>query len=152
MMLGVPEETDADVDELIALSKELAAIHPKVAYGLAPFVAKRNTPLDGTAFAGIDIVDARLTRLRKGLTAAGLGGKVEVRATSARWAWVEYMIAQAETVAGLAIMDAHRAGGSFAAYKKAFAARCVVPTGPRARVPSSLELIALKKKKLAIAS
>ena len=90
-----------------------------------------------------------LTRLRKGLSKAGLGGKVEVRATSARWAWVEYMIAQAESVAGLAIMDAHRAGGSFAAYKKAFAARGVEPTGPRARVPSSLELIALRKKQLA---
>jgi radical SAM superfamily enzyme YgiQ (UPF0313 family) len=149
MMLGVPSETDADVDELVELSKDLAKIHPKVAYGLAPFVAKRNTPLDGTEFAGIDLVDHRLTRLRKGLSAAGLGGKVEVRATSARWAWVEYMIAQAETRAGLAIMDAHRAGGSFAAYKKAFERHDVVPTGPRARVPSSLELIALKKKKLA---
>jgi radical SAM superfamily enzyme YgiQ (UPF0313 family) len=150
MMLGVPSETDDDVDELVALSRELAAIHPKVAYGLAPFVAKRNTPLDGTAFAGIDVVDARLTRLRKGLSKAGLGGKVEVRATSARWAWVEYMIAQAESAAGLAIMDAHRAGGSFAAYKKAFEARDVAPTGPRARVPSSQELIALRKKQLAI--
>jgi radical SAM superfamily enzyme YgiQ (UPF0313 family) len=149
MMLGVPSETDADVDELVDLSKQLAAIHPKVAYGLAPFVAKRNTPLDGTDFAGIDLVDHRLTRLRKGLTAAGLGGKVEVRATSARWAWVEYMLAQGETVAGLAVMDAHRAGATFAAYKRAFEARGVVPTGPRARVPSSLELIALKKKKLA---
>ncbi len=149
MMLGVPSETDADVDELVSLSKELAAIHPRVAYGLAPFVAKRNTPLDGTDFAGIDLVEARLARLRKGLASAGLGGKVEVRPTSARWAWVEYMIAQAETVAGLAIMDAHRAGGSFAAYKKAFAARGVVPTGPRARVPSSQELIALRKKTLA---
>jgi radical SAM superfamily enzyme YgiQ (UPF0313 family) len=149
MMLGIPSETDADVDELIALSKELAAIHPRVAYGLAPFVAKRHTPLDGTEFAGIDVVEARLARLRRGLAAAGLGGKVEVRPTSARWAWVEYMIAQAESVAGLAIMDAHRAGGSFAAYKKAFEARGVVPTGPRARVPSSSELIALKKKRLA---
>jgi radical SAM superfamily enzyme YgiQ (UPF0313 family) len=149
MMLGVPSETDDDVDELVELSRQLAAIHPKVAYGLAPFVAKRNTPLDGTDFAGIDVVDARLTRLRKGLSKAGLGGKVEVRATSARWAWVEYMIAQAESVAGLAIMDAHRAGGSFAAYKKAFEARGVVPTGPRARVPSSQELIALRKKQLA---
>ena len=83
------------------------------------------------------------------LAAAGLGGKVEVRPTSARWAWVEYMIAQGETNAGLAIMDAHHAGGSFAAYKKAFDKHGVAPTGPRARVPSSLELIALKKKKLA---
>ncbi len=149
MMLGVPSETDADVDELVALSKELAAIHPRVAYGLAPFVAKRNTPLDGTDFAGIDVVESRLARLRKGLGAAGLGGKVEVRPTSARWAWVEYMIAQGESSAGLAVMDAYRAGGSFAAYKKAFEKRGVVPTGPRARVPSSLELIALKKKRLA---
>jgi radical SAM superfamily enzyme YgiQ (UPF0313 family) len=152
MMLGVPSETDADVDELVELSRELAAIHPRVAYGLAPFVAKRNTPLDGEPFAGIDVVEARLARLRKGLSAAGLGGKVEVRPTSARWAWVEYMIAQGESSAGLAIMDAHRAGGSFAAYKKAFVARGVVPTGPRARVPSSLELIALKKKRIAVAS
>jgi radical SAM superfamily enzyme YgiQ (UPF0313 family) len=149
MMLGVPSETDADVDELVALSRELAAIHPRVAYGLAPFVAKRNTPLDGTDFAGIDVVEDRLDRLRRGLAAAGLAGRVEVRPTSARWAWVEYMIAQAESVSGLAIADAHRAGGSFAAYKKAFAAHGVVPTGPRARVPSSQEVIALRKRKLA---
>jgi hypothetical protein len=48
-------------------------------------------------------------------------------------------------------MDAHRAGGSFAAYKKAFAARGVAPTGPRARVPSSQELIALKRQRIATA-
>jgi len=151
MMLGVPEETDADVDELVQLSKELAAIHPRVAYGLAPFVAKRNTPLDGSPFAGIQLVEARLARLDKGLRAAGLSDKVKVRPTSARWAWVEYMIAQGESNAGLAVMDAHRAGGSFAAYKKAFAARGVSPTGPRARVPSSAELVALKRKRVGLA-
>ncbi len=146
MMLGVPGETDDDVDELVALSKELAAIHPRVAYGLAPFVAKRNTPLDGKPFAGISVVEARIARLRRGLVAAGLGGKVEVRPTSARWAWIEYMLAQGETVAGLAVLDAYRAGGTFAAYRKAFEARGVAPTGPRARVPSSQELIALRKR------
>ena len=145
MMLGVPGETDADVDELVQLSRELAAVHPRVAYGLAPFVAKRNTPLDGAPFAGIEVVEARLERLRSGLRAAGLAGKVEVRPTSARWAWVEYMLAQGETSAGLAVLDAHRGGGTFAAYKKAFAARGVAPTGPRARVPSTSELIALHR-------
>jgi radical SAM superfamily enzyme YgiQ (UPF0313 family) len=150
MMLGVPSETDADVDELVALSKELAQIHPKVAYGLAPFVAKRNTPLDGAAFAGIDVVEDRLDRLRRGLRASGLAGKVEVRPTSARWAWVEYMIAQGDRSAGLAVMDAHRAGGSFAAYKKAFAERGVVPTGPRARVPSSTEIRERHRARLAV--
>jgi len=146
MMLGVPGETDADVDELVALSKELARAHGRVAYGVAPFVAKRHTPLDGTPFAGIDVVEERLARLRRGLSAAGLGGRVTVRPTSARWAWVEYMLAQGESSAGLAAMDAHHAGGSFAAYKAAFAARGVVPTGPRARVPSSAEIVALRRK------
>jgi radical SAM superfamily enzyme YgiQ (UPF0313 family) len=149
MMLGVPGETAEDVDELVQLSRELAAIHPRIAYGVAPFVAKRNTPLDGTPFAGIDVVEDRLDRLRGGLRAAGLGGKVEVRPTSARWAWIEYMLAQGGTAAGLAVLDAHRAGGTFAAYRKAFAARGIEPTGPRARVPSSQELIALRRAKLA---
>ncbi|MCX5746064.1 MAG: radical SAM protein, partial [Proteobacteria bacterium] len=104
MMVGVPSETDADIDELVELSKELAAAHGRIAYGIAPFVAKRNTPLDGTAFAGIDVVDHRLARLRAGLAAAKLGRRVEIRPTSARWAWVEYMIAQGESSAGLAIL------------------------------------------------
>jgi radical SAM superfamily enzyme YgiQ (UPF0313 family) len=146
MMLGVPEETDADVDELVQLSKELAAIHPRVAYGLAPFVAKRNTPLDGSPFAGIALVEDRLDRLGRGLRAAGLAGKVTVRPTSAKWAWVEYMLAQGETRAGLAVIDAYRAGGNFAAYKKAFVAREVRPTGPLARVPSTAEIIALRRR------
>lgn len=149
MMVGIPTETDADIDELVQLSVELAKIHPKIAYGIAPFVAKRNTPLDGQPFAGIDVVEDRLDRLASGLRRAGVAARVEVRATSARWAWVEYMIAQAESHAGLAIMDAQRAGGSFAAYKKAFAARGIQPTGPRARVPSSAEMVALRRQALA---
>jgi hypothetical protein len=59
------------------------------------------------------------------------------------------MLAQGESSAGLALMDAHHAGGSFAAYKKAFIAHNVVPTGPRARVPSSQELIRLNRARLA---
>jgi radical SAM superfamily enzyme YgiQ (UPF0313 family) len=146
MMVGVPGETDDDIDELIRFTGELVALHPRVAYGVAPFVAKRNTPLDGTDFAGIDVVEARLARLRRGL--ARWKGKAELRPTSARWAWVEYMLAQGESSAGRAVLDAHRAGGSFAAYKKAFAAHGVAPTGPRARVPSTSELIALRKAKV----
>ena len=47
-----------------------------------------------------------------------------------------------------AAMDAHRAGGRFADYKRAFAMRGVEPTGPVARVPSSSEMIAAHKLKL----
>jgi hypothetical protein len=87
-------------------------------------VAKRNTPLDGEPFAGIEIVDDRLDRLRRGLR-----GRVDVRATSARWAWIEYVLAQGGRAEGRAVMDAVHAGGKFAAWKKAFAS--LAPERPR---------------------
>jgi radical SAM superfamily enzyme YgiQ (UPF0313 family) len=117
MMLGLPGETDDDVDELIRFSLDLArASRPaRVALGVAPLVPKRNTPLDGVPFAGIDVVDDRMARLTRGLR-----GKVEVRPVSARWAWVEYVLAQGGPAEGRAVLDAFRAGGRFAHYKAAF--------------------------------
>ncbi|HEY1907045.1 MAG TPA: radical SAM protein [Myxococcaceae bacterium] len=126
-MVGLPLETDADVDELVRFTLELAG-HLPVALGVSPFVSKRHTPLDGAPFAGIREVDGRLERLRRGLK-----GRAEVRPTSARWAWVEYMLAQCGPEAGLAAMDAWRAGGQFAAWRRAFAERGCTPT-LRARV------------------
>ncbi|CAM3899627.1 radical SAM protein [Corallococcus sp. ZKHCc1 1396] len=120
-VVGLPHEDDADIDELIRFTTELSRILP-VALGVAPFVAKRNTPLDGAPFAGLREVENKLERLRKGLR-----GRAEVRPTSARWAWVEYMLAQCGPEAGLAAMDAWRAGGSFAAWKRAFQERECVP-------------------------
>ena len=66
LMVGLPTETDEDIDECVAFTTELSKTIP-VSLGIAPFCAKRNTPLDGAAFAGIDVVDARLARLRRGL-------------------------------------------------------------------------------------
>jgi radical SAM superfamily enzyme YgiQ (UPF0313 family) len=114
-MVGLPGETDDDLDELVRFARELSRLIP-VALGVAPFVAKRNTPLDGAPFAGIREVEARLERLRRGLR-----GAVEVRPTSARWAWVEYVLAQGGIEAGRRALAAHRAGGGFAAWKRAFA-------------------------------
>jgi radical SAM superfamily enzyme YgiQ (UPF0313 family) len=115
LMIGTPGEADEDVDECVAFTTELSRIVP-VALGIAPFCAKRNTPLDGQPFAGIDVVDARLARLKRGLR-----GRADVRSTSAKWAWVEYVLAQGGEAEGLAIIDAVHAGGGFAAYKRAFA-------------------------------
>jgi radical SAM superfamily enzyme YgiQ (UPF0313 family) len=55
MMVGLPGETDDDVEELVRFTNELARIHPTV-LGVAPFVPKKNTPLDTAPFAGIKVV------------------------------------------------------------------------------------------------
>jgi radical SAM superfamily enzyme YgiQ (UPF0313 family) len=125
-MIGLPTETCEDIDELIRFSRELAAIVP-VSLALSPFVSKRNTPLDGFEFEPVASLNQKLARLR-----AGLKGKVELRSTSARWAWVEFMLSQGDERAGLAAMDAWRDGGAYAAWEDAFTRREARPLRGRA--------------------
>jgi radical SAM superfamily enzyme YgiQ (UPF0313 family) len=116
LMVGVPTETDEDIDECVAFTTELSKRIP-LALGIAPFCPKRNTPLAGASFAGIAVVQRRLERLRRGVR-----GRVDVRATSAKWAWVEAMLAQGGEAEGRAVLEAVHAGGSFAAYERALGA------------------------------
>ncbi|MBI3180333.1 MAG: radical SAM protein, partial [Deltaproteobacteria bacterium] len=131
MMIGVPGETHDDLDELVAFSHrqaDAAGPRTKIHLSIAPFVSKRNTPLDGLPFVGIREAEVRLARLR-----AGLLPRVHMRATSARWAWVEYMLAQGGPSAGLAVREAWERGGSFAAYRRALAP--LAAQTPRAPAP-----------------
>lgn len=116
MMVGLPGELDEDIDELIAFGNQISSVIP-LSLGIAPFVSKRNTPLDGLPFSGISTVEKRLAKLR-----GGARGRFEVRATSARWAWVEYVLAQGGPAEGRALLQAVHAGGKFADYKRAFEA------------------------------
>jgi radical SAM superfamily enzyme YgiQ (UPF0313 family) len=116
MMLGLPGETMDDVDELGRFSLELAAVAPRLAFGIAPFVAKKNTPLDGSPFEPIEIVEAKLARLR-----ARVRGRVTIRPTSPKWAFIEYRLAQGGFAAGLAAAAATRAGGRYSDWRSAFA-------------------------------
>ena len=114
LMLGLPGEIDADVDECVRLVGELSKLLP-VSLGIAPFCAKRHTPFDGQPYAGVQVVSQRLERLRRGLS-----GRADVRATSAKWAWVEYVLAQGAEAEGRATVEAVMAGGRFSDFKRSF--------------------------------
>jgi len=116
-MIGLPGETLEDIDELARFSLELARITP-LSLAISPFVAKRNTPLDGASFESIPSLENKLSRLR-----STLKDKVGIRPTSARWAWVEYMLSQGGEAEGFAALEAWRAGGSFDAWKRALTKR-----------------------------
>ncbi len=113
-MIGLPGEERADIDELVRFALELARLIP-LSLAISPFVAKRNTPLDGEPFEAIPSLESKIAVLR-----AGLKGKVDIRSVSARWAWIEYMLAQGGEEAGLAACEAWRAGGRFADWKRSF--------------------------------
>src|SRR5256884_655939 len=134
LMVGLPGEEDSDLDELVEMAGEISRILP-LSFGCAPFVAKRNTPMDGTRFVPVEETERRIAYLR-----AKLRGRAEIRPTSPRWAWVEYMLAQGGEDAGHAALEAWRAGASFAAWKRAFRERGVRPRGERRVADGRLRL------------
>ncbi len=115
VIVGLPGETDEDIDELIEFSLELRKLMPRVALGASPFVPKLHTPLGDASFTPIATQDRRLDRLRRGLQ-----GRVELRSVSPRWAWIEYRLSQGGPETGLAAYRAWQAGGRFADYRRAF--------------------------------
>ncbi len=113
VIVGLPGETEEDIDELLELTRELSALLP-VALGISPLVPKLHTPLADAPFGGIKPLEVRLHRIRE-----ALGGAADVRSVSARWAWVEWRMSQGGTEAGLAAWEAWRSGGRFADWRRA---------------------------------
>jgi len=116
MMIGLPGETLEDIEELGRFAGELLRVVPRLAFGIAPFVAKRNTPLDGAPFEEIAVLEERLARLR-----ALTKGRVELRATSPKWAWIEYRLAQGGAAAGRAVAAVAGTPGRFGDWRRALA-------------------------------
>jgi radical SAM superfamily enzyme YgiQ (UPF0313 family) len=116
LMVGVPEETDEDIVECAEFVRTLSRTLP-VSIGISPFCPKRGTPLADAPFAGMHVIDQRLALLR-----GKVAGRAEVRATSARWAWVEAVLAQGGQAEGRAAVQAARAGGGFSDWRRAFEA------------------------------
>jgi Fe-S oxidoreductase len=112
MMIGLGPENDDDITELISFTKELAGIN-RIALGISPFVPKRHTPHFADPFAGVQTIEKRLKRIQKELRTTA-----ELRNVSAKWAWVESVIARGGPEVGMAAYQIYR-NESIGAWKKA---------------------------------
>lgn len=115
VVIGYPGETMEDIDEMCGFLTELSS-QCKVALGMSPLVAKKNTPLDGSSFEDEKTLKAKIKQVHKGLS-----GRVDIRATSTRWAWIEYELAQGGWEMADAAIEAWEGGGSYGAWKRAIA-------------------------------
>ncbi|MHB1006956.1 MAG: radical SAM protein [Chloroflexota bacterium] len=97
-MVGLPGETDDDVQALVDLTVAVAARldrgrrRGKVVVGLTPFVPKAQTPFQWMAMAPPAVIAERLARIRAALRPH----KIEVRAESPEWAAVEGVLARGD--------------------------------------------------------
>jgi hypothetical protein len=103
------------VDELIDLGQRLSK-RISTAFTLSPFVPKLHTPLVHAPFEPDVSQHKKLQRIQR-----SLGGRVDVRFDSPKWAWLEYRLSHGGMETVHAVLQASAAGGSFAAWKQAFA-------------------------------
>lgn len=113
MVIAYPGETIEDMDEMCDLLLELSKVC-KVALGMSPLVAKKNTPLDGSKFEDSRSLERKIKHVHK-----RLGRKVDIRSTSVRWSWIEYHLAQGGWAMADVAVDVWENGGGYAAWKSA---------------------------------
>ncbi|MBN2339957.1 MAG: radical SAM protein [Deltaproteobacteria bacterium] len=112
-MVGLPGETDADVEEFARLVLELAK-QIRLTVAIQSFVPKPNTPLGDAPMTDQKVLKARLNRFSRLIK-----GRVAVQSTSPRWSWIDWKLAHGKEKSALAAIQALDNGGDFAAWKQA---------------------------------
>ncbi len=117
-MLGLPTETDADVDEIVRFVDEVGRTcrGRQVRYNLSPFVPKPHTPLQWCGFAGIAATQEKIDRARSRLTRRNLKPKWENPESS----FVQALLARGDERLAEVIERVYRAGGVFQEWTEYF--------------------------------
>jgi radical SAM family uncharacterized protein len=122
-MIGLPTETDPDLDELVTLVKDILAqgrkhgVRPTVNVSVGSFVPKSFTPFQWFAFDGVDNLDRKLAYLTDSFRT--------VKGAKMTWhepkeAEIETMLSLGDRRMGRAILEVWKRGGRFDAWSEHF--------------------------------
>jgi len=98
-MIGLPSETDEDIEEIIKLTLRCKSVLDKRQSGtrltlnIAPFVPKAGTPFQRLPMAPIPILKHRLALLKSSLPAEG----IKVKSESPAWSQIQGVLARGDT-------------------------------------------------------
>jgi radical SAM family uncharacterized protein len=117
-MVGLPTETDADLDEIVRFVGEVGRLcrSRAVRYSLSPFVPKPHTPLQWAGFAGMEEVRHKVRFVKSQLTRRNLKAKWEEPENS----FVQAFLARGDERLGPVIERVYRAGGLFQEWSEHF--------------------------------
>lgn len=118
-MVGLPGETDADVDEIGRFVAEIGRLcrGRMVRFNLTPFIPKPHTPLQWAGFADPAETLAKMDRLRAGLTRRNVRPKWENPESS----MIQALLARGDERLGPVIERVYRQGGLFQDWTEHFA-------------------------------
>ncbi|HEX7527540.1 MAG TPA: TIGR03936 family radical SAM-associated protein, partial [Thermoanaerobaculia bacterium] len=122
-MIGLPTETEPDLDALVTLVKDILAqgrkhgIRPNVNVSVGSFVPKSFTPFQWFAFDGVESLNRKLAYLKEKFR--------HVRGAKLTWhepkeAEIETMLSLGDRRMGRAILEVWKRGGRFDAWSEHF--------------------------------
>lgn len=121
-MLGLPGETDDDVQAIVDLSLAVAErFRRQVTVNLTPFVPKAHTPFQWAAMAEVTTLQSRINHVRQALQKRGMVTKAE----SPAWAAVQGVLARGDRRVGEALLALE--WPTLAGWRKALAAARLHP-------------------------
>ncbi|MDQ7779870.1 MAG: TIGR03960 family B12-binding radical SAM protein [Planctomycetota bacterium] len=122
-MIGLPTETDADIDGIAALAQETANLrrpiggHPaNVNVTVSPFVPKPHTPFQWEAMTGMD----RLLEIERRIRTRTHGKSVKYKVHNLQRSLVEGVMSRGDRRCGRAIELAYRSGCAFDSWDDLF--------------------------------
>lgn len=116
-MVGLPFETDADIDEIPRLAAEILAGHPegRVKISLNPFIPKPHTPFETVEMAPIEELTSKIARVKERKKR-----RLDIKYQSPEVAYIEAVLSRADERIFPVIEAAYRAGGRFEEWREGF--------------------------------
>ena len=116
-MLGLPTETQADIDEMIALAKRIKNKykHFDISFGFSTFVPKPNTPFQWIGRESTKTLEEKERYLKKELHKIG----VKASFSSAKWDYWQAVLSRGDSSLTDFLIETYRLGGKLGAFRSA---------------------------------
>ncbi|MBP7211782.1 radical SAM protein [bacterium] len=117
-MIGVPTETQEDLDAMLNLAKDLKNLHKgfDLSFGFSTFVPKPHTPFQWCAREDIKSLEKKQNYLKKEFHKMG----VKANFSSAKWDYYQALLSRGDEKLGKYIYEVYKNGANLGALKSVY--------------------------------
>ena len=115
-MIGLPTETQADIDELITLAKKIKKRYKRfdISFGFSSFVPKANTPFQWVGRENTKLLEKKAEYLKKELHKIG----IHAQFASIKWDYYQAVLSRGDSGLSEYLVDIYKNQAKIGAFKK----------------------------------
>ena len=116
-MLGLPTETQTDIEEIVNLSRRIKEKYKgfDISFGFSTFVPKANTPFQWFGREDEKSLETKTKYLKKELHKLG----IQISVSSAKWDYYQALLSRGDSNLTDYLIEVYKLGGKLGAFKKA---------------------------------